>query len=113
MINLAFDYVLQPRVMSTTLELSPVVTIATILVWTALIGPAGALLAVPLTITVRALLLPFPGAAWFVAFLGREAVSAASPTEARPGGRPSRRPYNRGVIRGVIHRWASPARRRP
>ncbi len=105
-INLAFDYVLQPRVMSTTLELSPVVTIATILVWTALIGPAGALLAVPLTITVRALLLPFPGAAWFVAFLGRET--------SLPGGRAARRrPYNRGVIRRAIHRGATTARRRP
>ena len=59
-INLAFDYVLQPRVMSTTLEVSPVITIVTILVWTALIGPAGALLAVPLTITLRAILLPYP-----------------------------------------------------
>jgi predicted PurR-regulated permease PerM len=71
-INLAFDYVLQPRVVATTLEVSPVVTIVTILVWTFLIGPAGALLAVPLTIALRALLLPFPGTAWFVAFLGRE-----------------------------------------
>ena len=72
-INLAFDYVLQPRVFATTLEVSPVVTIVTILVWTLLIGPAGALLAVPLTITLRAILLPFPGTAWFVAFLGQEA----------------------------------------
>jgi predicted PurR-regulated permease PerM len=71
-INLAFDYVLQPRVFATSLEISPVVTIATILVWTLLIGPAGALLAVPLTIALRALLLPFPGTAWFVGFLGQE-----------------------------------------
>jgi predicted PurR-regulated permease PerM len=71
-INLAFDYVLQPRVFATTLEVSPVVTIVTILVWSLLIGPAGALLAVPLTITLRAILLPFPGTAWFVAFLGQE-----------------------------------------
>ena len=88
-INLAFDYVLQPRVMSTTLELSPVVTIATILVWTALIGPAGALLAVPLTITVRALLLPFPGAAWFVAFLGREVSLPTRPPAAGPADAPT------------------------
>ena len=72
-INLAFDYVLQPRVFATTLEVSPVVTIVTILVWSLLIGPAGALLAVPLTITLRAILLPFPGTAWFVACLGQEA----------------------------------------
>ncbi|HEY6570778.1 MAG TPA: AI-2E family transporter [Candidatus Limnocylindrales bacterium] len=84
-INVAFDYVLQPRLVATTLDVSPVITIVTILVWTALIGPAGALLAVPLTITLRALLMPFPGAAWFVAFLGREmapdATDAADPTE--------------------------------
>ncbi len=85
-INLAFDYVLQPRVMSTTLEVSPVITIVTILVWTALIGPAGALLAVPLTITLRAILLPYAEAAWFVAFLGREVALPAGdlPSPAAP-----------------------------
>lgn len=82
-INVAFDYVVQPRVMATTLEVSPVITIVTILVWSALIGPAGALLAVPLTITLRALLLPFPGTAWFVAFLGRE-TAPAGPEPAEP-----------------------------
>ncbi len=82
-INLAFDYVIQPRVVATTLEVSPVVTIVTILVWTLLIGPAGALLAVPLTIALRAMLLPFPGTAWFVAFLGRE---SEPPADAVPAG---------------------------
>jgi AI-2 transport protein TqsA len=69
-INLAFDYVLQPRVMSTSLDLSPVVVIVSILAWTVVIGPAGALLAVPLTIALRVLLVPFEGARWFVALLG-------------------------------------------
>ncbi len=69
-INLAFDYVLQPRMMSSELDISPVVTIVSILAWTFLIGASGALLAVPLTIALRAVLLPFPGARWFVALLG-------------------------------------------
>jgi AI-2 transport protein TqsA len=69
-INLAFDYVLQPRMMASELDVSPVVTIVCILVWTTLVGPMGALLAVPLTITMRAILLPYPGARWFVALLG-------------------------------------------
>jgi predicted PurR-regulated permease PerM len=69
-INLAFDYVLQPRVMSSELDISPVVVIVCILFWTFLIGATGALLAVPLTIALRAVLLPFPGARWFVALLG-------------------------------------------
>ncbi|HEY4753143.1 MAG TPA: AI-2E family transporter, partial [Candidatus Limnocylindrales bacterium] len=65
-INLLFDYVLQPRMMQTDLDLSPVVVITTIVIWTALIGPMGALLAVPLTISLRAVLAPFPGARWFL-----------------------------------------------
>jgi predicted PurR-regulated permease PerM len=69
-INLAFDYVLQPRVMSVELDISPVVVVVCILFWTFVIGPAGALLAVPLTIVVRTLLAPFPGARWFLALLG-------------------------------------------
>jgi predicted PurR-regulated permease PerM len=69
-INLAFDYVLQPRMMSTNLDISPVVVIVSILFWTFVIGAMGALLAVPLTIALRAVLLPYPGARWFVALLG-------------------------------------------
>lgn len=79
-INLLFDYVIQPRMMQADLDMSPVVVVLTIVVWTALIGPMGALLAVPLTIAMRAALAPFEGARWFVALLGplpkahREAV---------------------------------------
>ena len=69
-INLAFDYVVQPRMMSVSLDISPVVVIVSILAWTFLIGATGALLAVPLTIALRAILVPFPGARWFVALLG-------------------------------------------
>jgi predicted PurR-regulated permease PerM len=69
-INLLFDYVIQPRMMQADLDLSPMIVILTIIVWTALIGPMGALLAVPLTIAVRAALAPFEGAHWFVALMG-------------------------------------------
>lgn len=78
-INLAFDYVLQPRMMSTNLDISPVVVIVSILFWTFVIGAMGALLAVPLTIALRAVLLPYPGARWFVALLGPVPVDAGEP----------------------------------
>jgi predicted PurR-regulated permease PerM len=82
-INLAFDYVLQPRVMATELSLSAVVVIVAILFWTFVIGPTGALLAVPLTIAARTVLLPFPGARWFVALLGPvPGVDVAAPPDA-------------------------------
>jgi predicted PurR-regulated permease PerM len=94
-INLAFDYVLQPRMMETELDISPVVTIVAILVWTLLVGPMGALLAVPLTITVRAILLPYPGARWFVALLGPlpdDPVAASQPGDPAPEPSPSPAP---------------------
>lgn len=82
-INLAFDYVLQPRVMSDSLDLSPVAVIVSILAWTLLIGASGALLAVPLTMVLRAVLWPYPGARWFVALLG------PAPATASAGGPPA------------------------
>lgn len=69
-INLASDYLVQPRMMADELDLSPVAVITGILAWTFLIGPAGALLAVPLTLITRAVLAAFPGARWFTALLG-------------------------------------------
>ena len=88
-INLAFDYVLQPRVMATSLDLSPVVVVVSILAWTVVIGPAGALLAVPLTIALRVLLVPFDGARWFVALLGPVPVDAGAAADET--GRPAQR----------------------
>ena len=92
-INLAFDYVLQPRFMGAELDLSPVIVILAIIAWSAVLGPAGALLAVPLTIVLRALLLPYPGAAWFVAILGgppepRHVEEATEVLTEAEGGRP-------------------------
>ena len=97
MINLAFDYVLQPRMMATTSTSARSSTIVTILVWTVIIGPAGALLAVPLTIALRAILLPFQGARWFVALLGpvpgrRRGRDARSPPDADLQSLPCRTP---------------------
>jgi AI-2 transport protein TqsA len=83
-INLAFDYVLQPRMLSISLDLSPVVTIVSILAWTVIVGPMGALLAVPLTIAMRAVLMPFPGARWFVALLGPVPGDTAAEVRAEP-----------------------------
>ena len=90
-INLAFDYVLQPRMMSTNLDISPVVVIVSIMVWTFVIGAMGALLAVPLTIVLRTLLMPYPGARWFVALLGPVPAEADGLRWRHPGRRGSRR----------------------
>jgi len=56
-INLAIDYVVQPRFIggSVDISLSPVIVTVSIVFWGGLLGGAGALLAVPLTLVVVAL----------------------------------------------------------
>lgn len=60
LINFAQDYLLQPRMMGLELNLSPLVIFVSIIVWAWILGPAGALLAVPLTVGVVAFLEAFP-----------------------------------------------------
>jgi predicted PurR-regulated permease PerM len=60
LINFAQDYLLQPRMMGLELNLSPLVIFVSIIVWAWILGPAGALLAVPLTVAVVAFLEAFP-----------------------------------------------------
>jgi hypothetical protein len=72
--------------MASELDVSAVVVIVSILFWTFVIGPTGALLAVPLTIVLRTLLMPFPQARWFVALLGPVPGEDGPPTDGPPGG---------------------------
>jgi predicted PurR-regulated permease PerM len=54
LINVAIDYVLQPRYIGATVDLSPLVVTLAIVFWGLVLGPAGALLAVPMTIAAVA-----------------------------------------------------------
>ena len=50
LVNVAQDYLLQPRMMGTGINLSPLVVFLSVIAWAWILGPAGALLAVPLTV---------------------------------------------------------------
>jgi AI-2 transport protein TqsA len=56
LINVAQDYLLQPRMMGTELNLSPLVVFLSVVVWAWILGASGALLAVPLTVGLVAIL---------------------------------------------------------
>ncbi len=56
-VNTLTDNVLKPRVMGKGLDLSPVVIMLSLFVWAWILGPMGALLAVPMTIIVKELFL--------------------------------------------------------
>jgi AI-2 transport protein TqsA len=60
LINFAQDHFLQPVVMGSELNLSPLVVFIAVIVWAWIFGAAGALLAVPLTVGLVALMEAFP-----------------------------------------------------
>jgi predicted PurR-regulated permease PerM len=64
-INVVIQTFIQPHYVGATVGLSAEMTFLSLVVWTFLLGPLGALLAVPMTLLVRALLIdPDARAAW-------------------------------------------------
>jgi predicted PurR-regulated permease PerM len=52
-LNFVVDNLIKPRFMQTGLDVSPVIGLVSLILWSFLLGPVGALLAIPLTIAVR------------------------------------------------------------
>jgi predicted PurR-regulated permease PerM len=77
-INLVVDYVVQPRLMARELNLSPLVVFLSLFLWAALLGPIGALLAIPMTLGVQILLAGFDDSRWVATLLSN------TPPEATP-----------------------------
>jgi predicted PurR-regulated permease PerM len=69
LINIAQDQFLQPVVVGSELNLSPLVVFLSVIVWAWILGPAGALLAVPLTIGLVMILEAFPSSQGIAALL--------------------------------------------
>ena len=65
LINFVQDQFLQPVVMGSQLNLSPLVVFIALVVWAWILGPAGALLAVPLTLGLVTVLEAFPSSVAF------------------------------------------------
>ena len=72
LINLAQDQFLQPVVMGSELNLSPLVVFIAVVVWAWILGPAGALLAVPLTVGLVMVLEAFPSTRGFAVLVRNE-----------------------------------------
>jgi predicted PurR-regulated permease PerM len=60
--NFLLDNLIKPRFMSSGLDLSPLVGLLSLVVWSYLLGPMGAILAIPITIALRVVLLQGPEA---------------------------------------------------
>jgi AI-2 transport protein TqsA len=76
-VNVTLQVLVQPKFVSDAVNLSLTLSFFSVIFWTFIIGPLGAILSIPLTLLVRALLLEGdPGARW-LRWLSGDAVTAA------------------------------------
>lgn len=77
-VNFVLTSVVQPKYVGDALGLSVSVTLVALVLWGWLLGVVGAVLAIPLTLLAKALLVDLdPRARWANAFLGSTAAAAA------------------------------------
>ncbi|MCP4359167.1 MAG: AI-2E family transporter [Chloroflexi bacterium] len=70
-INFAIDDVIKPRLMGEGLDLAPVIVFVSVLFWGLILGPLGGLLAVPVTVGMKQLVLePDPDNRWIAELIG-------------------------------------------
>lgn len=78
-INVTIDFFIQPRYAGLRLNVSPLAMIVSLFFWGFVLGPAGALLAVPLTLGVKAVFDAFPDTRWLSTVLSEGTPAAAAP----------------------------------
>ncbi|GAB3246419.1 AI-2E family transporter [Arthrobacter pigmenti] len=99
-INAVVQSIIQPRVVGNAVALSQTLTFFSVLFWAVVLGPIGAILAVPLTLLVRAVLIDADPRA----HIWRAAIGDLTDTKrllqqeaaARKAARPRRKTYNGG-----------------
>ena len=84
-INLVIQSIIQPRVVGDKVGMSATLTFLSLVVWAWVLGPLGALLAVPLSLLVKALLVDVdPTARWLGPLLAHSAGTPAPPPQPPP-----------------------------
>jgi AI-2 transport protein TqsA len=84
-INFLIQSVIQPRIVGDTVGLTALFTFMSLVFWTWVIGPLGALLAVPLTLLARALLIETnPRLAWALPLIAGKAKPPEKPEPEQP-----------------------------
>jgi predicted PurR-regulated permease PerM len=84
-INVTLQTFIQPRVVGDAVGLAPSLTFIAMLFWTWVLGPLGALLAIPMTLLGKALLVDLdPAAKWALPFIGSGPTNDAEKGKAEP-----------------------------
>lgn len=72
LINGFADEILKPKIMGEGLDLAPITVIFSITIWTAMLGPMGAILGIPMTMIVKELVLEADERnAWIARLMGK------------------------------------------
>lgn len=80
MINFVIQSLVQPKFLGDAVGLSTTMTFLSLLVWAFVLGPLGALLAIPLSLLTRALLIDSdPDGEWAAALISGEAPAGGRP----------------------------------
>ncbi len=83
LINGSVQNLIQPRLMGQGLNLAPVMIVLSLFFWTWVLGPMGALLAIPLTLAVQKLILEGDeGTRWLAELIGAGAATSNVEEEA-------------------------------
>jgi predicted PurR-regulated permease PerM len=87
-LNFVIQSLIQPRFVGDSVGLAMTTTFVALVFWAWLLGPVGALLAIPLTLLAKAVLVDVdPSAAWATALAGSLAREREAPREPRPARR--------------------------
>ncbi|MFD6817700.1 AI-2E family transporter [Microbacterium sp. NPDC060132] len=84
-VNVVLQVLVQPKFVSDAVDLSLTLSFFSVVFWTFVIGPLGAILAVPLTLVVRTLVLEVdPGSTWLRWLSGDRSAAPPPTVPARP-----------------------------
>jgi len=92
LINFVIQSIIQPRIIGNTVGLSTTLTFLSLVVWAWILGPLGALLAIPLSLLAKGLLIDIdPTTRWLDPLVSSNPVSDPTPL-GDPPGRPGNTP---------------------
>lgn len=91
-VNVVLQVLVQPKFVSDAVDLSLTLSFLSVIFWTFIIGPLGAILSIPLTLLSRALVLEGdPGSVWLRWLSGDRTAVPAPPALPAPAAEPARR----------------------
>jgi hypothetical protein len=103
-INVIIQSVIQPKVVGDVVGLTATLSFLSLIFWTWVIGPLGAILAIPLSVLTKAVLLDMdPGARWLSVLVSPGSPPAAGPPAVGPAaaGPPSAGPPSASIDRSA------------